>query len=140
MAPRYFGPFEVLERVGHVAYRLKLPETARIHDVFHVSQLKKSIGNRTATPQLPATLTDEMEVILQPGQVEGLREALEGREVLIKWKDLPEYEATWELFAAINRQFPEFNLEDKVQLWQGSNDKSVFATERRFGRVYQRRG
>ncbi|XP_061370973.1 uncharacterized protein LOC133313590 [Gastrolobium bilobum] len=35
----YYGPFEILNRVGEVAYRLKLPPSAQIHDVFHVSML-----------------------------------------------------------------------------------------------------
>lgn len=37
LAYKYFGPFEILQRVGVVAYRLRLPETAMIHPVFHVS-------------------------------------------------------------------------------------------------------
>lgn len=37
-------------------------------------------------------------------------------EVLIQWKDLPEYEATWKTFDVINHYFPEFHLEDKVKL------------------------
>nr|GFB78677.1 putative reverse transcriptase domain-containing protein [Tanacetum cinerariifolium] len=40
--PRYVGPFKVLEKVGTVSYKLKLPqELSRVHNMFHVSNLKK---------------------------------------------------------------------------------------------------
>nr|GEY61107.1 putative reverse transcriptase domain-containing protein [Tanacetum cinerariifolium] len=46
LAPRYVGPFEILERIGLVAYRLRLPkELNSIHDTFHVSNLKKCMGD-----------------------------------------------------------------------------------------------
>jgi hypothetical protein len=42
LAPRYIGPFEIIEACGLVAYRIHLPsQLAAIHDVFHISQLKK---------------------------------------------------------------------------------------------------
>ncbi|GJT34273.1 hypothetical protein Tco_0924692 [Tanacetum coccineum] len=46
LAPKYVGPFEILERIGLVAYRLRLPgELNSVHDTFHVSSLKKCLGN-----------------------------------------------------------------------------------------------
>ena len=42
LSPRYIRPFEVLERVGIVAYRLSLPPSlSSVHDIFHVSMLRK---------------------------------------------------------------------------------------------------
>jgi hypothetical protein len=43
MTPWYCGPFEILDRVGNVAYKLVLPPTIKAHNVFHVSLLKKYV-------------------------------------------------------------------------------------------------
>ena len=46
MRPRYIGPYEIIARVGTVAYRLDLPpELSKVHNVFHVSMLRKYIPN-----------------------------------------------------------------------------------------------
>ncbi|GJV09887.1 putative reverse transcriptase domain-containing protein [Tanacetum coccineum] len=46
LAPRYVGPFEILERIGHVAYHLRLPQELRsVHDTFYVSNLKKCLAD-----------------------------------------------------------------------------------------------
>jgi hypothetical protein len=54
LAPRFYGPFQVVARVGAVAYRLRLPNNVKIHDVFHVGLLKKFVGTPpTKLVQLP---------------------------------------------------------------------------------------
>ncbi|PKU59515.1 hypothetical protein MA16_Dca028671 [Dendrobium catenatum] len=60
LVPRYFGPYEVLDKIGAVAYRLKLPQSASIHSVFHVSQLRRAIGEHAVSTELPVTLTEEL--------------------------------------------------------------------------------
>jgi hypothetical protein len=53
LAPRYIGPFKILEQRGEVAYQLELPpQLMDVHDVFHVSQLRKCL--RVSEEQMPA--------------------------------------------------------------------------------------
>ncbi|KAL4033049.1 hypothetical protein IC575_006134 [Cucumis melo] len=48
LSPRFVGPFEILERIGPVAYRLALPPSfAAVHDVFHISMLRKYVADPT---------------------------------------------------------------------------------------------
>nr|GEW94338.1 putative reverse transcriptase domain-containing protein [Tanacetum cinerariifolium]GFA31528.1 putative reverse transcriptase domain-containing protein [Tanacetum cinerariifolium] len=46
LSPRYVGPFKVIDRIGHVAYKMELPdEVCRIHNTFNISNLKKFLAN-----------------------------------------------------------------------------------------------
>lgn len=125
LAARYYGPFKVLQRIGKVAYKLELPPTAAIHPVFHVSQLRPAHGVSSSSPVLPPQLTPELELVVEPDLLLDVRPKAQGQpgevEVLLKWKSLPEYEATWEDFHLIHQQFPAFHLEDKVKVWGGGN-------------------
>jgi hypothetical protein len=57
LAPRYVGPFKIIVRKGEVAYQLELPpQLSEVHDVFHVSQLKKCL--RVSQEQLPMEYLD----------------------------------------------------------------------------------
>jgi hypothetical protein len=95
-----------------VAYKLALPPTAKIHPVFHVSCLKKVIGNNCRVQTSLPELDEEGSIWLQPEQVLDTRDKhLRGRmikEVLVKWKDTSPEDATWEP-ATILQQFPQLH-------------------------------
>jgi hypothetical protein len=102
LAPRFIGPFKVLEKQGEVAYQLELPpQLADVHDVFHVSQLKKCL--RVPEEQMPL---EEVEVGEDLTYMEGTVRILETSERVtrnrkvhmckVQWRHHSEEEATWE--------------------------------------------
>eukprot|EP00253_Pinus_taeda_P006336 PITA_06336 len=98
------------QRIGEVAYKLALPPTAKINPVFHVSWLKKVIGNNCRIQTSLLELDEEGSIWLQPEQVVDTRvKQMCGhmiKEVLVKWKDTSPEDATWEP-ATILQQFPQ---------------------------------
>ena len=93
---RFVGPFEVMERIGTQAYKLKLPDHFKVHNVFHVSLLK---GWKTATyREEPTTEEIELEEADKAYEVEKIlrwRHANHGKEYLVLWEGYPMEEASW---------------------------------------------
>ncbi|KAL5861508.1 hypothetical protein ACOSQ4_002804 [Xanthoceras sorbifolium] len=113
LAPRYFGPYQITERVGKVAYRLLLPPGSQIHPVFHVSQLKAKIGSRfTSNPQLPHAGPDG-QILAQPVAVLERKMVKKHNKAvvqyLIQWSTTSPEDATWEDAEMIHKNFPSFD-------------------------------
>jgi hypothetical protein len=111
LSPRYYGPFQIIYRVGKVAYKLDLPAESKIFPIFHVSSLKKTLGERIhPNPQLPevtdnGTLAPTPECVLQRRLKRKRNRA--AVEVLLKWQGASEEEATWEDLEELCRKFPD---------------------------------
>jgi hypothetical protein len=121
---KYFGPFPIVAKIGSVAYKLQLPSTARIHPVFHISQLKKFNGHST-DPYFPLSdATTTLGPLLQPESILKTRTILKGPllvpQVLVKWQNLDDTLATWEDKIEMLHNYPNFNLEDKIVVNGGS--------------------
>jgi hypothetical protein len=113
LAPRYIGPFLILEQCGQVAYRLQLPKTlSAVHNVFHVSQLKKCL-------RVPDRTIDVVDVTLEPNLTysEHPIRFLDQKDRVtrrtpkfykIQWNQHTEDEATWETQDFLEKNFPDF--------------------------------
>ncbi|GJR45101.1 putative reverse transcriptase domain-containing protein [Tanacetum coccineum] len=106
LAPRYVGPFEIVERVGPVAYQLKLPqELSSVHDTFHVSNLKKCL----AEPDVQVPL-DEIEIDENLHFVEEPIEIMDRDVKKLQWRRIPLVKVFWN-----SRQGAEYTWEREDQ-------------------------
>jgi len=122
LSARYYGPFRVWAQVGAVAYKLQLSDEAHIHPVFHVSQLKKAIGNERIEVTIPPEfkgLEEEriLKEVLKTRVIDRQGETV--KQVLIQREKGGTETATWEDLTTMQEQFPEAHLEDKVDLLEG---------------------
>ncbi|WVZ75273.1 LOW QUALITY PROTEIN: hypothetical protein U9M48_023345 [Paspalum notatum var. saurae] len=125
LAPRYIGPYKIEERIGKVAYRLQLSESmSDIHNVFHVSQLKKCLKEPARQVELdtlelqPDLRYKEVPIkILVTGVKKTPRSAIKICRVL--WSRHGEEESTWQREDALREEHPHLfearsNLEDEI--------------------------
>jgi hypothetical protein len=105
---KFFGPFQIVERIGKVAYSLQLPDHSSVHPVVHVSQLRRAAGFKgSLSTQLPA-IASQFRI---PQQVLGSRLITRGAnqvaQVRVRWSELPDDLATWEDYVALKQAFPQ---------------------------------
>lgn len=112
LSPRYFGPFQVLKKIGKVAYHLNLPPNSRLHPVFHVSLLKKRLGQATTSTIVLPPIGDDGVVSPEPVAILDRRlikyKGKPATEVLVQWSNSFQEDATWVLYQTLRNQFPQF--------------------------------
>ncbi|GKD26476.1 putative nucleotidyltransferase, ribonuclease H [Tanacetum coccineum] len=102
LSPRFIGPFEILERIGEVSYRLALPpQLSHVHDVFHVSLLRGYHYHPLHVASYPFDqIQPDMSLSEEPESILDRQERVMRNKVIpfvkILWKNHPEREATWE--------------------------------------------
>jgi hypothetical protein len=113
LAPRYVGPFKIIDRKGEVAYHLELPpQLSEVHDVFHVSQLKKCL--RVPEEQLHMEYLDlggDLTYSERPIKILDITEQVTRSKVIkmckVQWSHHTEDEATWEHEEELRADYPE---------------------------------
>ena len=112
LSPRYIGPYQIVRKIGEVTYELDLPsDLEAVHPVFHVSMLRKCIGNPSrifpvddiqVTEQLSY---DEQPVTILDRQVRRLR-TKEVPSVKVLWRNNNREEMTWEAEDEMKKKYP----------------------------------
>jgi hypothetical protein len=115
LAPRYISPYEIIEICGPVAYRIRLPDRfSAVHNVFHVTQLKKGVKVPEAEviTEANAWIEPDLSVVEHPLRVLDQKERQTRRRTVkmykIQWSHHSEEEATWETEHFLNTKYPGF--------------------------------
>ncbi|KAJ0788379.1 putative nucleotidyltransferase, Ribonuclease H [Helianthus annuus] len=112
LAPRYVGPFKILERIGKVAYRLDLPEgLSNVHPVFHVSNLKKCLADEGLhVPLEDLQVNETLHFVEKPVEImdQGTKQLRRSRIPIVKvrWEGKRGAEFTWELESEMKSKYP----------------------------------
>ncbi|KAI5416559.1 hypothetical protein KIW84_041565 [Lathyrus oleraceus] len=113
LTPRFIGPYQILERIGEVAYRIALPPSlAKLHEVFHVSQLRRYILDPSHVVQVDdVQVRDNLTVETSPMRIEDRElKQLRGKEIIlvkVAWGGPAGGNVTWELESQMKESYPE---------------------------------
>ncbi|XP_070010668.1 uncharacterized protein [Nicotiana sylvestris] len=112
LSPRYVGPYRIIQKIGQVAYKLELPpEMSMVHPVFHVSMLRKVVGDSSSivpveTIEVNEELSyEEVPVVILDRQVQKLRNE-EIASVKVLWRNQQVEEPTWETEDGMKKKYP----------------------------------
>ena len=130
LSPRFIGPYEILECIDPVAYRLALPlELAKLHDVFHVLMLRRYRSDEShILPVQEIQVQEDLSYDEEPKTIfaREVKQLLNKQVPLVKvlWQHHGREEATWELEATMKAQYPQLfessmNFEDEIILKGG---------------------
>ncbi|KAL5537439.1 hypothetical protein UlMin_045822 [Ulmus minor] len=112
LSPRYIGPFEILERIGKVAYRLALPpELSPVHNVFHVSMLRRYVSDPShVLENEPIEVHEDLTYEEQPVQILDQKDKTLRNKVIslvkVLWRNHKVEEATWEREDEMRTKYP----------------------------------
>jgi hypothetical protein len=115
--PRYVGPFKILERFGPVASKLELPEElSRVHNTFHVSNMRKFLSDETLViPFKGLRLDEKLNFIEEPVEImdRDVKQLKQSRIPIVKirWNSNRGPEYTWEREDRIRAKYPHLFTE-----------------------------
>ncbi|GJU92627.1 putative reverse transcriptase domain-containing protein [Tanacetum coccineum] len=129
LVPRYVGPFEILERIGPITYRLRLPkELSEVHDTFHVSHLKKCLADANLHVPLDEIKIDKtLHFVKEPLEIMDREvKTLKCSKipiVKVRWNSKRGHEFTWEREDHMKARYPQLFVAKSGDLVVKSRDE-----------------
>ena len=127
LSPRFVGPFEILEKIGSVAYRVALPPAlSKIHNVFHISNLRKyvpdskhvieyeplQIQENLSYEEIPIKILDRKEQVLRTKTIPIVK---------VLWRNHSTEEATWEAEEEMRQKYPNLFVDGMCTIFEDEN-------------------